>query len=116
LRQILLNLLSNAVKFSHEGGLVAITCREDGDHCRIAVRDEGCGIPAETLAQLGKPFVQAEGAFARKYQGTGLGLAISFRLAELIGATLAIDSVEGAGTTATVTLRLADRETEFRAA
>jgi two-component system, cell cycle sensor histidine kinase DivJ len=110
LQQILLNVLSNAVKFSNDGGLVEIHCERAGDHCVIKVTDRGCGIPAETLAQLGKPFVQAEGVFARKYQGTGLGLAISFRLAQLIGATVAIDSIEGAGTIATLTLRIASPE------
>jgi len=107
LEQILLNILSNAVKFSEEDGLVEIHCAPAGDQCIIRVSDRGCGIPAPTLAQLGKPFVQAEGAFARKYQGTGLGLAISFRLAELMGASLIIDSIEGEGTTATLTLRKA---------
>jgi len=107
LEQILLNLLSNAVKFSEDGGLVEIVCAEANGQCVIAVKDRGCGIPAATLAQLGKPFVQAEGTFARKYQGTGLGLAISFRLAQLMGAALAIDSAEGAGTTATLTLQMA---------
>jgi signal transduction histidine kinase len=116
LGQILLNVLSNAVKFSDDGGLVEIGCEEAKEHCIIKVGDQGCGIPAETLAQLGKPFVQAEGAFARKYQGTGLGLAISFRLAQMMGASLAIDSIEGDGTIATLTLRLANREAEFRAA
>jgi signal transduction histidine kinase len=110
LRQILLNLLSNAVKFSGEGTLVAIHCEHDRDRCIIRIADQGCGIPADTLAQLGKPFVQAEGSFSRKYQGTGLGLAISFRLAQLIGASLSIDSTEGVGTTATLTLRMAVRE------
>ncbi len=110
LEQILLNILSNAVKFSREGGLVEIACTPADDSCIIRVADRGCGIPPHTLAQLGKPFVQAEGAFARKYQGTGLGLAISFRLAELMGASLAIDSIEGEGTTATLTLQTA-RET-----
>jgi len=116
LEQILLNILSNAVKFSRDGGTVEISCAEAGDACIFRISDKGCGIPASTLAQLGKPFVQAEGAFSRKYQGTGLGLAISFRLAELIGASLVIDSVEGEGTTATLTLRKAGDDAEIRAA
>jgi two-component system cell cycle sensor histidine kinase PleC len=110
LQQILLNLLSNAVKFSNEGQAVTIRCDHDGEHCILQVTDQGCGIPAATLAQLGKPFLQAEGSFARKYQGTGLGLAISFRLAQMTGASLTIDSIEGAGTTATLTMRMAVRE------
>jgi signal transduction histidine kinase len=116
LEQILLNILSNAVKFSEEGGLVEIACAPAADHCIIRVADRGCGIPAHTLAQLGKPFVQAEGAFTRKYQGTGLGLAISFRLAERMGASLVIDSIEGEGTTATLTLRTAHSAAQVSAA
>lgn len=108
LEQILLNILSNAVKFSEDGGLVEVRCAEAGEHCVIRISDRGCGIPAETLAQLGNPFVQAEGAFARKYQGTGLGLAISFRLAQLMGASLVIDSIEGDGTAATLTVAMAE--------
>jgi signal transduction histidine kinase len=110
LQQILLNVLSNAVKFSDDGGVVEVECAHAADHYIIRISDRGCGIPAETLVQLGKPFVQAEGAFSRKYQGTGLGLAISFRLAQLMGATLTIDSIEGDGTTATLTLPVADHE------
>lgn len=108
LEQILLNILSNAVKFSEDGGLVEIRCSATSGHCIIRISDRGCGIPTDTLAQLGNPFVQAEGAFARKYQGTGLGLAISFRLAQMMGASLVIDSIEGDGTTATLTLRMAE--------
>ncbi len=107
LQQILLNLLSNAVKFSPERGVVEIHCEQAAGHYTVRVSDQGCGIPPETLAQLGRPFVQAEGVFVRKYQGTGLGLAISFRLARMIGASLAIDSTEGVGTTATLTLQAA---------
>ena len=116
LRQILLNVLSNAVKFSEDGGLVEIHCAHAAGHCVIRVTDRGCGIPAQTLAQLGNPFVQAEGAFSRKYQGTGLGLAISFRLARMMGASLAIDSIEGDGTTVTLTLIAADETARIRAA
>jgi signal transduction histidine kinase/sensor domain CHASE-containing protein len=116
LEQILLNILSNAVKFSEDGGLVEVACLPAGDRCIIRVTDRGCGIPAHTLAQLGNPFVQAEGAFTRKYQGTGLGLAISFRLAEMMGASLVIDSIEGEGTTATLTLRAAHEASQVSAA
>jgi len=111
LQQILLNLLSNAVKFSPERGAVEIHCEQAGGHHTVRVSDQGCGIPPEILAQLGKPFVQAEGVFVRKYQGTGLGLAISFRLAKMIGALLTIDSTEGVGTTATLTLQAASLRT-----
>ena len=37
-------------------------CEETKEGCIIKVSDQGCGIPPETLSQLGKPFTQAEGA------------------------------------------------------
>jgi len=110
LHQILLNIISNAVKFSCDGGSVEIECMPSGEHGAfvIAVVDHGCGIPENVLHELGKPFVQAEGAYRRTYQGTGLGLAISFLLAQAIGASIEISSVEHSGTTVRVLIGQAD--------
>jgi signal transduction histidine kinase len=104
LQQVLLNLLSNAIKFSPEGATVEICARETDSVCEIAVTDHGCGMAEEMLENLGKPFVQAEGAYSRTHQGTGLGLAISFMLTRGMNGKIAVTSAEGAGTTVTVTL------------
>jgi two-component system, cell cycle sensor histidine kinase DivJ len=56
------------------------------------------------LSQLGNPFVQAEGVFARQYQGTGLGLAICFGLAEAMDAAITVESAVGRGTTVSIRL------------
>jgi len=104
LRQILINLLSNAVKFSPSRSVVTLTCLET-EVCEICISDQGCGIPADLIPSLGQPFVQAEDVYRRSYQGTGLGLSICFRLARAMGASIAIESEEGVGTS--VTLRLA---------
>jgi signal transduction histidine kinase len=109
LRQILVNIIGNALKFSDPDGTVRVTFEPDAGsgRCRLRVIDEGCGIPADTLAQLGNPFVQAEGVFARQHQGTGLGLAICFSLADAMTATLSVDSTIGEGTTVTLDLAAA---------
>jgi signal transduction histidine kinase len=49
--------------------------------------------------------VQAEGTYSRQYQGTGLGLAICIGLAEQMGASIKIDSVETEGTTVSILLK-----------
>ena len=103
LQQILFNLMSNAVKFTADGEIVVTTTWQAADS-RLAfeVRDTGCGIPAERLAHIFNSFEQAEAGTTRRYGGTGLGLAISRRLAELMGGSLTVESVEGVGSTFTL--------------
>lgn len=110
LRQILVNVLGNAVKFSPSGASIRITLAPapGSGRLRLSVSDDGCGIPPDTLGQLGSPFVQAEETFARRHQGTGLGLAISFALAESMNASLVIESEEGVGTAVHLDLPVAE--------
>ena len=108
IRQILGNLVSNAIKFTERGGIeVALDVERDASGVqavRFGVRDTGIGLTDEQQRRLFQEFSQADDTTTRRYGGTGLGLAISRRLAELMGGTLVLDSVEGAGTTATLRL------------
>ena len=74
---------------------------EDG--C-VAVRfeDSGIGIPADMLEEVRKPFRQADGGRARRYEGMGLGLALANSIAKLHACTIDIRSVESEGTTVTL--------------
>lgn len=108
LRQVVNNLVANALKFTHQGS-VTVTAgivRQDKDRCvvRIAVQDTGIGIPADVLPHLFSPFQQATAGTYERYGGTGMGLAISKKLAALFGGEIALQSIEGSGTTVTVTL------------
>jgi signal transduction histidine kinase len=113
LGQILLNLLSNAIKFTPAGGRVCveIASREDGsgggDVAYLRVSDTGIGIPIDRLDAVFEPFVQVRAGLTRTHEGTGLGLAISRDLARGMGGDLRARSVEGAGSTFTITLRRA---------
>jgi len=106
LKQILLNLLSNAVKFTPAGGAVTLRARSAGTFCAFEVEDTGIGIAAEDLQRLGNPFVQLGNNDGSK-PGTGLGLALVRALSEMHGGAFKVDSLEGHGTTATVTIPLA---------
>jgi len=100
-RQILVNLVSNAVKFTATGEVVVtIRPRSDGsgNKCvHFAVRDTGCGIPADRLDRLFRSFSQVDASTTRNYGGTGLGLAISKRLTELMNGSIWVESEIGAG-------------------
>ncbi|HEY8813400.1 MAG TPA: ATP-binding protein [Candidatus Dormibacteraeota bacterium] len=97
LQQIVLNLLSNAVKFTPDGGRIEVQSRMNGFFVEIEVSDSGIGIPAEHLARIFEEYSQVDDAYSRKQEGTGLGLAVSRRLAELMSATLGVESVVGRG-------------------
>jgi two-component system, sensor histidine kinase and response regulator len=97
LQQIVLNLLSNAVKFTPDGGQVVVRSRRSGVVIEIAVSDSGIGIPVAHLARIFEEYSQVDDAYSRTQEGTGLGLAVSRRLAELMAATLTVESQLGEG-------------------
>ncbi len=97
---MLVNLLANAVKFTEVGEVVmTVEPGESTDEIHFAVRDTGIGIPADRAHKLFEEFSQLDSSTTRKYGGTGLGLAVSKRLAELMGGTMWVESVEGEGAT-----------------
>lgn len=104
LQQILINLVGNAVKFTDRGGIVTIDAARVGDELVLSVSDTGIGIPAEQLDLIGRPFVQVQNQYTRKYEGTGLGLSLVKGLVALHGGSIAIRSNPGEGTQVTVTI------------
>ncbi|MDP3406342.1 MAG: ATP-binding protein [Brevundimonas sp.] len=105
LQQILFNLLSNAVKFTQDGSItVFVDWREAESRLIVSVVDTGCGIPGDRLAHIFDSFAQVDASTTRKYGGTGLGLAISRRLAEMMGGSLTAESIEGRGSSFTLSL------------
>jgi CheY-like chemotaxis protein len=105
LAQILANLLNNAAKYTEEGGHITVTAERDGDHAVISVRDDGIGIPPETLPRMFEMFSRGDRDSGRSQGGLGIGLALSRRLAQMHDGTL--DAVSfGTGTGSEFTLRL----------
>jgi signal transduction histidine kinase len=102
LRQILFNLLGNAAKFTDQGRIALEVSREGSEEAEglvFRVTDTGIGLSPEQQARLFQPFTQAEPVTARRYGGTGLGLAISRGFAQMMGGSIAVDSVPGKGST-----------------
>ena len=103
-RQVLVNLLSNATKFTPPGGRISIKAATFADSVRIDVTDTGVGIPSDKLDTIFDPFVQLERTLSSSHQGTGLGLAISRDLARGMSGHLSVESVDGQGSTFSLTL------------
>jgi PAS domain S-box-containing protein len=97
--QVVTNLLSNAAKFSPRGGTVEVSVRVAAGRVRVAVRDEGPGIPEEFRSRIFGRFAQADSATTRAKGGSGLGLHICRQLIGLMGGEIDFESSIGVGST-----------------
>jgi len=102
LEQVVLNLILNARDALPEGGVIHVEAtaeaRADRAGVRLIVRDEGVGMPPELRARAFEPFFSTK----ERGRGTGLGLATVHGIVVGSGGSIALDSVEGAGTTVRV--------------
>ena len=99
LAQILRNLIGNALKFT-ERGEIRVSAHLDGDETvRFTVADSGIGIPAEHQERIFHEFEQVAGPLQSRAKGVGLGLPLSRSFAQLLGGSLTVESVPGAGST-----------------
>ncbi len=105
LMRILQNLISNAIKFTEQGYIaVSATHLPEQSKIEFRVEDTGIGIPEESQPFIFEMFRQIDSSKTREYGGFGLGLYIVKQLATLIGATVAVKSTPGHGSTFTVTV------------
>ena len=102
-KQVVNNLLSNAVKYTRTGGVIKVSVADLGSTVEIAVQDSGIGLSAEQLDRIFSPFERL-GAEKTATPGTGIGLALSKTLTELMGGTIRVESLVGAGSTFIVSL------------
>ena len=100
------NLLENAVAYSPERTRVVVTTRQQANRVEISVEDQGIGIPERDLQRIFERFYRVDPARSRATGGTGLGLAIVKHVTAAHGGTVTVRSVEGAGSTFTISLPL----------
>lgn len=106
--RILQNLLSNALKFQASGAAPRVRVHgavEDG-RCRVAVEDNGIGIPDGQYDRIFKMFQSVHSR--EEFPGTGIGLAICAKLVERMGGRIDVTSEVGKGSTFTVVLAAAE--------
>jgi signal transduction histidine kinase len=101
LEQVVSNLLRNALTFGL-GRPIHVTVSAEGDVARLAVADEGIGIPREDQARIFGRFERA--VSSRNYGGMGLGLYVVSTIVQAHGGKVCVESEPGKGATFIVQL------------
>lgn len=97
--QVVGNLLSNAVKFSEAGTSVVVHLSTGPGSVRLAVEDQGPGIPADEIPLLFRPFQRTSVRSTAGERSTGLGLAICRSIVDRHGGQMWVESEVGRGST-----------------
>jgi two-component system sensor histidine kinase SenX3 len=108
------NLVANAVAYSGDDSTVLVSTKpssgSDEGMVEISVVDQGIGIPSGELDRIFERFYRVDPARHRSTGGTGLGLSIVKHVAATHGGEIRVWSVEGQGSTFTLTLPRANQE------
>ncbi len=105
LDQVLANLVDNAIKYGRAQGSVRVGGKKRDDGAlEIFVRDDGPGIPAESLDRVFERFYRVDKARSRDQGGTGLGLSIVKHIVQAHGGEVRVESELGKGATFFFTL------------
>ncbi len=103
LQIVLVNLILNAAQATDGTGQIRVNVTPNDALCRIAIADDGPGIPPEVRDRIFEPF------FTTKHRGTGLGLPTAKRIIERHGGTIAIECPPQGGTVVTIALPIDPR-------
>ncbi|MFC1585897.1 ATP-binding protein [Fibrobacterota bacterium] len=108
MEQVLMNLITNARHAVESSGnqekKIAITTTSDNGKVKLAVKDNGKGIPPKVKEKIFQPFFTTK----EPGKGTGLGLSVSHKIIEEHGGTFKVESEEGQGTTFSIIIPAAD--------
>ena len=104
------NRVANAVAYSTPRSSVMVSAKANGPNVDISVTDQGIGIPANEIERIFERFYRVDPARHRSTGGTGLGLSIVKHVAATHGGEVRVWSVEGQGSTFTLTLPRTNQE------
>jgi signal transduction histidine kinase len=97
LRRAVLNVVQNAIEAMPDGGTLRLECASTATEVHLRIRDSGVGMSTAQVPQIFEPL------FTTKPGGTGLGLYIVREILTAHGGQVVVESVEGQGTTFTLT-------------
>jgi PAS domain S-box-containing protein len=99
LREVFVNLIVNAVDAMPNGGLLSISCVQEGTRLHLRFADSGAGMPEDVRQKIFDPFFTTKGA-----QGTGLGLSVSYSIIERHEGLISVTSQTDVGSEFTIAL------------
>ena len=103
--RVISNLISNAIKFSNESSPIHVTLTDEGNEVKIAVADNGIGIPDDIKPRVFNTFTDAKRPGTAGEKSFGLGLSICYQIIENHDGKIWFESEVGKGTTFYVTLK-----------
>jgi signal transduction histidine kinase len=106
------NLVKNGITFTNEGGHVFVVADQVPGYVKVAVIDDGIGIPAKDAPHVFERFYQAESHLTRKHGGMGLGLSVAKMMVEMHGGRIWMESAEGKGSIFTILFPLDSSQAE----
>jgi len=96
------NLIENAIKYSPENEPVGVDLHREGRRIRLAVKDNGPGIPPSEREKIFAKFYRIGNEKTRNAKGTGLGLYLSRKIAEEHKAQISVTENTPSGSIFTV--------------
>ena len=109
LTRLLQNLIDNGFKYGRPEGHVWVALRRTEEEVRLQVRDDGIGIAREDQEKVWQRFYQADPSRTGA-SGAGLGLSMVWKIAQLHGGHMELESVPGLGSSFTLRLPLPPAE------
>lgn len=112
IKQMVSTLLDNAIKFTASGEITLqsqLTHFDRSNRWQISIKDTGIGINVSDLKDIFDPFFQADSSQTRQYEGSGIGLTVVRQLAQLIGATVEVDSTPDIGSQFVLTIPMSSQ-------
>ncbi|MGF7056468.1 ATP-binding protein [Brassicibacter mesophilus] len=97
IQQAVINIIHNAIKYTPENGEVNVSLYHKGRYVVIEVRDNGIGIPKESISHIFDRFYRVDKARTRNTGGTGLGLSIAHQIISLHQGVIEVESELGKG-------------------
>lgn len=98
IQQVLYNLIDNAIKFSDPDSIITVETTDRGDKVLTSVKDNGIGIPRDSLNKIWERFYKTDISRGKDKRGTGLGLSIVKESIQAHDENINVISTEGVGT------------------